>query len=79
MTANAVSVRLSGLTSESLMPVKSAAAPSLVMRKDRVGFVLSRMVPYLMTLTSSEPVLVTAAVTLMSPIESTLFGAVNHG
>lgn len=61
---------------ESLTPVNSAVAPSLVTRKDRVGFVLSKIVPYLRTFRGSEPVFVTAAVTLMSSTESTWVGAV---
>ena len=59
----------------SLMPVKSASTPSLEIVKERVGRSPSRMVPYLRILSASEPVLVTAAVTLMSPMEATSVGA----
>ncbi|KAL7281865.1 hypothetical protein ACG7TL_003330 [Trametes sanguinea] len=77
MTTNAESSSDSRSTC-SLMPVNSATAPSLLTVNERVGSSLSRTVPYLRTLSASEPVLVTAAVTLMSSMEWTSVGAVPH-
>ncbi len=53
------------------MPVNGTSTPSLVTVKARVGSRSSKTVPYLRTLTSSVPVLVTSATSVRSSMEFT--------